>query len=246
LTLLMPHRYRERHLSRMNRIRPGGEPHLLDTTVELVGLRQNQSEFPLELSVARWETSEGWFVTRIIRDITQRKEAEETLRHSLDLLDQTGQVAKIGGWELDLERQTLRWTKEVYRIHEADPAIQPSVAEAVQFYAPEARPVITAAVQAAVDAGTPFDLELPLITAQGRRIWVRALGSAERRDGRTIRLNGALQDITERKHTEEALQNSEEKFRQFFKSTPDYCYIISTEGNILHINEAALKTLGYK
>ena len=56
----------------------------------------------------------------------------------------------------------------------------------------------------------------------------------------------AARDITERKKVEEALQNSEEKFRQFFKSTPDYCYIISTEGNILHINEAALKTLGYK
>ena len=53
-------------------------------------------------------------------------------------------------------------------------------------------------------------------------------------------------DITERKQAEEALQNSEEKFRQFFKNCPDYCYIISTEGNILHINEAALKTLGYK
>ena len=56
----------------------------------------------------------------------------------------------------------------------------------------------------------------------------------------------AAQDITENKQAEEALQNSEEKFRQFFNNTLDYCYIISTEGNILHINEAALKTLGYK
>jgi PAS domain S-box-containing protein len=56
----------------------------------------------------------------------------------------------------------------------------------------------------------------------------------------------AARDVTERKQAEQALQNSEEKFRQFFKNTPDYCYIISTEGNILHINEAALKTLRYK
>jgi PAS domain S-box-containing protein len=65
-------------------------------------------------------------------------------------------------------------------------------------------------------------------------------------DGKTLFYSGFIEDITERKRTEEALQNSEEKFRQFFKNTPDYCYIISTEGNILHINEAALKTLGYK
>ncbi|MCJ7545867.1 MAG: PAS domain-containing protein, partial [Deltaproteobacteria bacterium] len=57
---------------------------------------------------------------------------------------------------------------------------------------------------------------------------------------------GVDKDITERKRTEEELQTSEEKFREFFKNTPDYCYIISMGGNILHINEAALKTLGYK
>ena len=55
-----------------------------------------------------------------------------------------------------------------------------------------------------------------------------------------------LAEIIERKQAEEALRNSEEKFRQFFKHSPDYCYILSTEGHILHVNEAALKALGYE
>jgi PAS domain S-box-containing protein len=55
-----------------------------------------------------------------------------------------------------------------------------------------------------------------------------------------------VQDVTERVRAEEDLRTSEERFRQFFKNIPDYCYIVSAEGNILHINEAALKTLGYK
>ncbi|MBI4886940.1 MAG: PAS domain S-box protein [Acidobacteria bacterium] len=139
------------------------------------------------------------YLSTIARDITENKKTERALNRSRDLLADTGRIARIGGWELNLETQALDWNAEVYRIHEVDPAVRPSVAEAIQFYAPEARPIITAAVQAAIDAGTPFDLELPLVTAKGRRIWVRALGTAERREGKTIRLYGAFQDITERR-----------------------------------------------
>jgi signal transduction histidine kinase/PAS domain-containing protein len=146
------------------------------------------------------------FVSTQVANAIERKQAEQALRHSHNLLNLTGQMAKVGGWELDLETQTLGWTEEVYRIHEVDPATRPNIAEAINFYAPEARPVISAAVQAGIDSGTPWDLELPLITAQDRRIWARAQGAAERRDGRIIRLYGAFQDITERKQAEEKIQ----------------------------------------
>src|ERR1019366_10342444 len=121
-------------------------------------------------------------------------------------------------WQLDVDTQTLHWAEEVYRIHEVDPPIKPTVAEAIQFYAPEIRPVITAAVQAGIEAGTPWDLELPLITARGQHIWVRDLGTAERRDGKTIRLYGAFQDITDRVLGREALKQSEERFRSLFEN----------------------------
>lgn len=137
---------------------------------------------------------------------SERKQAEEALRHSHNLLDLTGQIAKVGGWDLNLETQTLTWTEEVYRIHEVDPATRPNVAEAINFYTPESQPVISAAVQAGIDSGTPWDLELQMITAKGRRIWVHAQGVAERHNGKTVRLYGAFQDITERKRAEERIQ----------------------------------------
>ena len=55
-----------------------------------------------------------------------------------------------------------------------------------------------------------------------------------------------VKDITERKRAENAVRTSEEKFRQFFKEVPDYCYIVSPEGTILDINSAALRALGYR
>ena len=79
LTLLMPHLYHDRHLTDMNRVLSGEEPHLIGTMVELKGHRKDKSEFPLELSLAKWETAKGQFVTGIIRDITERVRAEDRL-----------------------------------------------------------------------------------------------------------------------------------------------------------------------
>jgi PAS domain S-box-containing protein len=141
-------------------------------------------------------------IVSLEKQVAERKQAEQALRRSHDLLNLTGQIARVGGWELDLETQTLNWSEEVYRIHEVDPATRLNVAEAINFYAPEAQPVVSAAVQAAIDSGASWDLELPLITAHGRRIWARAQGAAEQRNGKTVRIFGAFQDITERKQAE--------------------------------------------
>lgn len=76
LTLLVPQRFLDRHPDGMKWAPTIGERHLAGRTVELVGLRKDASEFPLELSLAEWETREGHFFTAIIRDITERRRAE--------------------------------------------------------------------------------------------------------------------------------------------------------------------------
>jgi diguanylate cyclase (GGDEF)-like protein/PAS domain S-box-containing protein len=132
-----------------------------------------------------------------VQDISERQRAQERLRKSEELLNTTGRMARIGGWEVDIATGALTWTAEVFRIHELEPAAQPSVEQAVAFYAPEARPVIQGLVERTMRTGETFDVRLPLVTATGRRVWVRALGQAELHDGKPVRLFGAFQDITE-------------------------------------------------
>jgi PAS domain S-box-containing protein len=80
LALIMPERYRDRHLSGMKRVQSGEKPLIIGQTMEVHGLRKDGCEFPMELSLAHWEDSEGHFFTGTIRDITERKSAEQQLR----------------------------------------------------------------------------------------------------------------------------------------------------------------------
>jgi signal transduction histidine kinase/ABC-type amino acid transport substrate-binding protein len=121
------------------------------------------------------------------------------LKASESLLVATGQIAKVGGWRLDVPTQKLTWTLETYLIHEVDPSAAITLEQAIGFYAPEARPTIQEAVNTAIETGKSYNLELPLVTAKGRQIWVRAYGAADLEAGRTAALYGAFQDITEEK-----------------------------------------------
>ncbi len=92
LTILMPLRYRERHLAGMNRVLSGGESHVIGQTLELEGLRRDQSEFPLELLLAKCELAGGWFIAATIRDITRRKRAEAQIRLAAEVFEQSNEA----------------------------------------------------------------------------------------------------------------------------------------------------------
>ncbi|MFZ5948032.1 MAG: PAS domain S-box protein [Stygiobacter sp.] len=181
----------------------------------------------------------------IAKDITQRKLAEEELHRSEELLHLTGEMAKIGGWEFDLQTNHIRWTLETYRIHELDPDVQLSVETATNFYAPEARPVISAAVQKAINEGEPWDLELPFITATGRNIWVRTMGVPYFQDGKCVRLSGTFQDITERKLAEEKIIDERNKATQYFEAAGVILVILNKTGKVVRINKKGCDVLQY-
>ncbi|MGD9047403.1 MAG: PAS domain S-box protein, partial [Anaerolineae bacterium] len=143
-----------------------------------------------------------------IQDITDRRQTQRALQKSEALLNETQQMARLGGWELDLSTSQVTWTDEVYRIHEVPPEFQPALDNAVAFYHPQDRPMLEQAIQEASESGTPWDLELRFITATGKPLWVRAIGRAERQNGKVVRLSGTFQDITERKQAEQALQEA--------------------------------------
>jgi PAS domain S-box-containing protein len=135
-----------------------------------------------------------------VLDITERKQAEESLQKANRLLLETGQIGKVGGWELDIDTGKQTWTEEVYHIHEVDTSFVPTLENGVDFYTPASRPVIESAVKRAIEQGEPYDIELEIITAKGNLRNVHAIGKA---DLENRRIYGFFQDITARKHADE-------------------------------------------
>lgn len=127
-----------------------------------------------------------------------RKERVDALRRSEDFLARTNALAGVGGWQVELPSNTIYWSDETCRIHGFAPGHVPDLSTAIDFYLPHARSVILAAIEQAMAGGPGWDLELPLRRVDGREIWVRTAGAAERVDGQVVRLVGAFQDVTDR------------------------------------------------
>ncbi len=139
----------------------------------------------------------------IARDITEHKAADEALRQAQKLLNESQRLGRVGGWEFEIASGVQTWTDEVYRIHEIEPGGHPTVDQGISYYTPASRPVIERAVEAAIQHGQPFDVELEITTARGNVRGVRAIGVADP-DGR--RVYGFFQDITDRKAAEDEIR----------------------------------------
>jgi PAS domain S-box-containing protein len=171
-----------------------------------------------------------------VRELTialERERAEaattDSLRRHKELLDHTGRLARVGGWEFDVDSKALTWTDETFRLHGLEPGDMPGLDRAFNFYAPEARHAIAAAVKRAIDDGLGYDLELPLDTATGKRIWVRTIGEPQFEAGRVVRLSGAVQDITEHRLADQELMDSVNNLRRTLEATGDG--IFAYDGN---------------
>ncbi|HUZ16740.1 MAG TPA: PAS domain S-box protein, partial [Spirochaetia bacterium] len=146
------------------------------------------------------DTTPGILVS--VSDLTLNAEADQSRSLQAELLGGMSEMAKIGGWEFDAATLEGTWTPEVARIHELDPSDATNARIGLSFYVGESKQKIEAAVSEALLHGTPYDLELELVTQSGARKWVRTIGKPVYERGTITKLRGTFQDITDRKTAE--------------------------------------------
>lgn len=137
---------------------------------------------------------------------------ERALRDSESLLRHSQELGKIGSWEWDVEKSSMQWTPETFRIHELPvqaelPQGQAAIDLSVACYAPLDRERVLKAFARCIQEGVPFDLECRFTTTRQRPLWIRTQGQAEVRDGKVVKVVGYIADITERKKMEEDIRN---------------------------------------
>ncbi|MCC5907717.1 MAG: PAS domain-containing protein [Balneolaceae bacterium] len=135
------------------------------------------------------------------------------------LRDETQKIARVGSWEVDLQKNTFYWSDMIKEIHEVSPDYEPDLESAILFYKEgEDREKIREVVQNAINTGEAFDVELQIITEKGNKRWVRVTGKSKMKDGATIRIFGATQDIHKKKMTElesmRVLKNFHERVKE--------------------------------
>ena len=152
-----------------------------------------------------------------VQDISERKRDEEELRNKQKLLNLSGSIGKLGGWEFDTTTGEGTWTDEVARIHDLDPAQVTNKEIGLSFYKGESRVKIENAIKDAIEFGKPYDLELELISAKGIHKLIRTVGQPEIEKDKIVRLRGIFQDITELKKAEAEIKKLNEELEQRVK-----------------------------
>lgn len=182
----------------------------------------------------------------ILEDITKPKQVEAALKNSEALLNETGRLAKIGGWEFDPQTGQGTWTEEVARIHDMEPGQPTSMEIGMGFYRGESRQRIEAAVKAAIADGTPYDLELEMTTATGVRKWVRTIGQPVSEAGRVIKIGGSYQDITERKLAQAEIEHANRALATLSAVNRTLVHAASEDELLQKVCQAIVEQHGYQ
>jgi PAS domain S-box-containing protein len=179
------------------------------------------------------------------RDVTDRWTDRARLEEAQALLGVAAVLGRVGAWSVDVRTGITRWTEQARALHELPPLThEVTVQQAMQMYAPEHREELFAHYQRCAADGTPYDLEVQALTSAGRRVWVRVIGVAVRdHEGRTVRVQGAVQEIHASKTAAEAQREQAEHFRSTLDSLTDGFATIDAEWRITYGNAAAYAIL---
>lgn len=239
LTLLMPHRYHQAHQQGLERARSTGEMRVVGKTVELHGLRKGGEEFPIELSLSRSMETAEVFYCGIIRDISERKLAEQSLNDSLERFRKLFATSNDAIFVFDLQEDRIL-------------NVNPRASTMFEYSHEELLSMPFSAIhgndihefQAFCDSigknGQGWTNELTCITKSGRPIFCEISASTMEFDGSQC-MAFFVCDHSARKQLEQTLAERENRFQLTLDNISDAVFYADLSGKILWANQQALR-----
>ena len=183
----------------------------------------------------------------ICQNITERKTAEAKLKQSESLLAEAQQQAQLGSWTRNLETNEVAWSDQLFRLFDMEPQQAGTTYEAfLDRVHPEDRARVEALALEAIRSQQSCEFEYRIIRPDGtagvhhERIFVTL-----NEDGKTVRLFGTTQDITERKQANQALREAESRYRNIFEHAVEGIFQTSPDGRFVVANPALANMFGF-
>lgn len=223
---------------------PFDEQRIFETTHK----RKDGVLIPVEVSGKKFKQNEEVFYYGVARDLTIRKESENELIKSKEELSKLQEAAKIGGWEWDLTSNKIIWAdKEIHNLLGIDQNLKLTADLAEKAIHSEDVEKVWEADKKAIKTKNYTNQEYRIVQQNGNIIWVIAKGMfVYDKNDNPINYIGTLQDITERKNTEQALKESEEKYKGVIEYSNIGIALGNYKGDIIEVNKEFEKIIGYR
>jgi diguanylate cyclase (GGDEF)-like protein/PAS domain S-box-containing protein len=247
VTLLMPERYRELCVAGLHRYLRTGEARVVGGTTELVGLRKDGSEFPIEMSLGETHENGERLFTGVIRDVTERKRAESALRESEQRFRGSFESAATGMALVGTDGRFLRVNKslcEIFGYPERE--LLGKIFQEITY--PDDLEVDLEHLRRLVAGEVrTYQTEKRYLHKDGHVVWaLLSVSVVHDEEDEPLYFISQIQDVTEHKKVEKVIKESEERFRSLVQNSSDIITILGADGTVHYVSPAVQRVTGYK
>ena len=248
VTILMPKKYRAEHKQSMGRFLKTHKPYIIGKTVELVGVKNDGTEFPIELSLSVMNDEQGTLFAGVIRDISDRKKVERDLAENQTKLEAAQRIAGMGFFDWHIRDEQIELSEQLIKICGLEPETKFVTRDFLpQIFYPADLEYIQKNLEFALRGEKELNMDHRLVWPDGTIRWVHVQAELTLdAKGKPETLLGTAIDITERRANVDKVESERDMAQKYFDITGTMIVVIGKDQKVKVINKKGCQILGRK